>query len=190
MSLEKEIIDYKENLEDIQHWVTLKGEIRYEKVIEFLKSNNIACTWKNLSSYMRYDKRILFNVFKYIVVLEEMYKAFVARYKEKTKTNVWNSTFAIAYSEFLKLQKDNKYGNISIQTMKKEQKSINCFRNCVVHNKILLNRKFEKKTLEEILNIFVSILPQEYRQGFVSDINGCANGLVEDSWHITINLNK
>ena len=146
MLLEKEIIDYKENFQDIKHWVTLKGEVRYEKIINFLQEKGIECSWKNVSSYLRYDKRILFNSFKYLVVLEELYKSFVVREKGKTNTNVWNANFAYAFSEFLKLGTKAHFENINISLMKKEQKSINTFRNYVVHNKILLNRKFNKRT--------------------------------------------
>ncbi len=190
MLLEKEIIDYKENIEDIQHWVTLKGQLRYEKIINFLHQKNIECNWKNVSSYMRYDKRILFNTFKYIVVLEELYKSFVIKEKGKNKTNIWNKNFDNAYSEFLSLGSKAKYDSINLKIMKNEQNIIHKFRNDVVHNKILLSRTFSNKTLEEVLIIFIQILPKEYRRGFIADINDSAKGLVEDSWHITINLNK
>ncbi len=186
MSLEKEIINYNDNIEDIKHWVTLKGEIRYEKIISFLHDKNIECTWENVTSYMKYDKRILLNVFKYIIVLEELYKSFVIMKKGKNKTNVWNKTFDNAYSEYLSLGSKAKYDNINLGLMKNEQEAIRKFRNDVVHNKILLNRKYGGRTLEEILKIFIQILPGEYRHGFIKDINNCCKELVETNWHINI----
>lgn len=184
MLIEKEIIDYNDNVQDINHWVTLKGEIRYEKIIIFLHEKNIECSWKNISSYMKYDKRILFNTFKYIVVLEELYKSFVAR--EKRKTKVWNKNFDNAYSEYLSIGSKAQYDSIDLKVMEKEQSTIRKFRNDVVHNKILLDRKYGGKTLEEVLYIFIKILPKEYRHGFITDINSCSNGLVDDNWHINL----
>ena len=66
MSIENQIVDYKDNIEDIEHWVTLKGEFRYETIIAFLKEKGIECTWKNVTNYIKYDKRILVNSFKYL----------------------------------------------------------------------------------------------------------------------------
>ena len=58
MNFEKEIIDYEENKVDIEHWMLLKGTFRYKKIIEFLKSQNITRSWKNITNYIKYDKRI------------------------------------------------------------------------------------------------------------------------------------
>ena len=74
MKLENEIIDYDENKKDILHWTKLKGEYRYFSIIEFLKGKNIKCTWNNVTNYIKYDKRILINSFKYIVFIEKLYK--------------------------------------------------------------------------------------------------------------------
>ena len=88
MSLEEEIIDYKENIEDIIHWTTIKGEYRYCSIIEFLKSKGIKCTWKTVTNYMRYDKRILVNSFKYIVLLEEVFKSFICKYSKYSREEI------------------------------------------------------------------------------------------------------
>ena len=53
MLLENEIIDYDANKDDIIHWTTLKGEYRYLIIIEFLKSKNIECNWKNVTYYIK-----------------------------------------------------------------------------------------------------------------------------------------
>lgn len=186
MSLEKEIVDYQQNIEDIQHWIILKGELRYEMIITFLKQKSIECSWKNISDYMRYDKRILLNVFKYIIVLEELYKSFVVKQKGRMNNRVWNKTFDNAYLDFLALGKKANYDNIDLKLMETERETIRQFRNGVVHNKILINRKFNKKTLEEALNIFIQILPEHYRDGFIKEINNCSKELVEQSWHIVL----
>lgn len=182
MSIECEILDYSFCKEDIEHWVLLKGEYRYESIIKFLKSKNIDCTWKNVTSYIKYDKRILINSFKYIVFLEEIYKSFIFKYTEDEKTNAM--LFRQAYQKFLDLGDKAKYDGIDVFAMKKYQKAINIFRNCVVHNRVLLERKYNGLSLEEVLKIFIKILPQSYRTGYINDINLCQKGLTENDWHI------
>ena len=86
--LEEKIIDYKEHEEEILHWVNLKGEYRYLTIIEFLKKKNIECTWNNVTYYIKYDKRILINSFKYIVFLEELYKSFIKKHKTINQGNL------------------------------------------------------------------------------------------------------
>lgn len=46
---------------------------------------------ENITNYMKYDKRILYNSFKYIVVLEELFKSMIAkiRYIEKKISLQW-----------------------------------------------------------------------------------------------------
>ena len=63
MPIEKDIVDYKDNESDINHWLLLKGEYRYVTIIDFLKNKNIECTWQNVTYYIKYDKR-LFIIFK------------------------------------------------------------------------------------------------------------------------------
>lgn len=183
MQIEKEIIDYEQNKEDIEHWVTLKGEYRYEEIIEFMKKENIKCTWENVTNYVRYDKRILINSFKYIVFLEELFKSFVHKYKNG---NVIEQDFKICLNHFISLDEKAKYDEIDINLLSKEKKSINNYRNCVVHNKILIGKSFIGKSLEQILEIYKNILPKSYRSGFIKDINNCAKGLLEGTYHIKI----
>ena len=42
------------------------------------------------------------------------------------------------------------------------------------------------KTLEEVLNIFVKILPKSYRAGYIHDMNSCSKGITDTTWHIEI----
>lgn len=184
MSIENQIVDYKDNVEDIEHWVTLKGEFRYEAIIAFLKEKGIECTWKNITNYIKYDKRILINSFKYLVVLEEMYKSFI--YRDKPNNKVINYPFYKAYQEFLSLGETARYDEIDLEIMKAKGKTLNVFRNRVVHNNILIKQKFDGLPLEEVLRLFVEVLPKSYRDGFIKDINDCSKGLVEESWHIVL----
>ena len=190
MSLENDIVDYETNKEDIEHWTLLKGEYRYKEIIKFLNSYNIENSWENISNYIRYDKRLLVNSFKYIVVLEELYKSFVVRIKGRKNTKVLSSYFQNAYNEFLSLKQSINYDDIDLETMEANKEVINSFRNKVVHNKILINRTFDGKTLQKTLEIFIRILPASYRRGFIKDINACAKGLVEDKWHVVLSAEE
>ena len=184
MSLENKIIDYKDNVSDIEHWVALKGEFRYESIINFLNENKIECTWSNVTYYIKYDKRLLINSFKYIVFLEEMYKSFI--YKYGGGKNIKNKNFQEAYIEFLSLGDVAAFDDVSLSNMNTYKKSINSFRNKVVHNNILIGQTFNGLSLEEVLKQFVTILPMSYRNGFIKDINSCSVGILDDKWHITL----
>lgn len=184
MSLKDKIVDYAANKKDVEHWVALKGEYRYETIISFLKSQNIECSWDNITRYIKYDKRILINSFKYIVFLEEMYKSFVYKYNPKLKGS--KMYFQKAYYEYLMLGEKAVFDGVDLNLMKNYKESINAYRNKVVHNNILINQKFNGFSLEEVLHQFADILPKSYRDGFISDINNCSKGLLEDQWHIKL----
>lgn len=185
MSLKDKIIDYEKHKEDIEHWALLKGEYRYEKIITFLGSQHIPCNWKNVTNYIKYDKRILINALKYLVFLEELYKSFIAKYGNNK--NYQGMYFQKAYYNYLLLGEVANFDGIDLNTMKEYKDSICLFRNNVVHNKVLLGRKFTGCSLEEVLQKIVLILPLSYRDGFVKDINGCSRRLTEDYWHIDLN---
>ena len=137
--LEERIIDYKQHEQEILHWINLKGEYRYLAIIEFLKNKNIECNWNNVTYYIKYDKRILINSFKYIVFLEELYKSFIKKYKLINQGELLRFEFGRALDEYLSIGEEANYDDIDLQLLLKEKKTINEFRNSVVHNKILLN---------------------------------------------------
>lgn len=191
MLLEKEIIDYKENKDDILHWTTIKGEYRYSAIIDFLKSKGIECTWKNVTNYMRYDKRILVNSFKYIVLLEEVFKAFIYRHKQVKKRDLLRYGFSRALEEYIELGSQVSYDGIDVNFLRDNEATIEDFRNSVVHNKILLNRTFKGRLdLEKTLKVFCQALPDSYRAGFISDINKCSYNLVEDVWSVLLSKER
>ena len=184
MSLEDKIVDYQSNKSDIEHWVSLKGEYRYQDIITFIESKGIECNWENITYYIKYDKRILINSFKYIVFLEEMYKSFIFKYNPNAK--ITNMNFQQAYYEYLLLGEKAVFDGVDINAMNTHKKSINAFRNKVVHNSVLLSKKFNGASLEDVLKQFASILPESYRSGFIRDINSCYKGLIENRWHIKL----
>ena len=191
MALKDLITDYEENKDDIIKWTNLKGEYRYKKLIEFLKSNKIPLEWKNITNYMKYDKRILYNSFKYIVVLEELFKSMIAKNSLYREEDLLTMDFKTALEKLLSLNKKVEFDGIDYDLLKKEKGAINSFRNAVAHNKMLLNRKYRGpeeynnhipgKTLVEVLDIYKRIIPESYRTGFCNDIYNSKNGLDIDS---------
>jgi hypothetical protein len=183
------ITDYDQNVENIQHWVMLKGEYRYKKIIDFMNQNKIPCDWKTISNYIRYDKRILINAFKYLAFLDELYKSFIIAYKEDDTSDkkILGLSFNELLCKYYSLGTKAVYEEIDVELLDREQKTINEFRNQVVHNKIILGKNYGGKSIDETLSIFVNILPKTYRKGFISDIKGCTKELVENTWHIDYN---
>lgn len=186
MALEEEIIDYCDNENDILHWVSLKGEYRYKQIIIFLKNNDIPLTWDNITYYIKYDKRLLINSFKYLVFLEELFKSYIEKYKDIKISKINTFSFAKAIEVYLTIEDVKEYF-IDFNLLKNEYKSIIQLRNRVVHNKILLGKTFSNKTLEEVLNIFKMILPSSYKSGFIKDINNSSKKLTENYWHVHLN---
>lgn len=184
--LEKEIVDYKQHEQEIRHWVNLKGEYRYQAIIDFLKEKDIICSWNNVTYYIKYDKRILINSFKYIVFLEELYKSFIKQNKDVKQSELLRYEFKKSLDEYLSIGDKANFDDIDLKLLIAEKDTINLFRNNVVHNKILLTHLYYGKTLEEVLNIFVKILPKSYRAGYVKDMNSCSIGITDKSWHIEI----
>ena len=113
--LEEKIIDYKDHEQEILHWVNLKGEYRYLTIIEFLKKKNIECTWNNVTYYIKYDKRILINSFKYIVFLEELYKSFIKKHKTINQGKLLRFEFGRALEEYLSIGDAANYDDIDLQ---------------------------------------------------------------------------
>lgn len=180
------ITDYDQNVEDIQHWVMLKGEYRYKKIIDFMTENSISCDWKTITNYIKYDKRILINSFKYLAFLDELFKSFIIKYKVDNSSDkkILDLDFNCLLCKYYSLGSKAVYEEIDVELLDRKQKTINEFRNQVVHNKIILGKNYGGESIAKTLSIFVNILPKTYRHGFITDIQKCSKGLVENTWHI------
>ena len=113
-----------------------------------------------------------------------MYKSFISKFSPNNK--ITNMNFQSAYCGYLSLGKKAFFDGVDLNAMQVYKKYINSFRNKVVHNNVLLNQKFNGVSLTEVLKQFIQILPKSYRNGFISDINSCSKGLLEDYWHIKL----
>lgn len=77
---EREFIsDYDENKDEIEYWLSIKCVQKYRRFAQLLQDKGIERTWKNVSGLYRYDKRLLFNIFRYISFEEEYLRASVVK---------------------------------------------------------------------------------------------------------------
>lgn len=60
---------------------------------------------ENITNYMKYDKRILYNSFKYIVVLEELFKSMIAKNSLYREEDLLTMDFKTALEKLLSLNK-------------------------------------------------------------------------------------
>lgn len=171
MSIGQEIIDYEKNKDEIDKWISLKGECKYMQFVDILKEKQIAVEWKILDDVYRYDKRLLMNLFKYISFFEEYLRA-----------KIWNlgvSTYKalekLCLKELIDKIIENKEKLTSIKDMidslAKYKDEINHLRNCVSHNKILLSSEKFDKNISELIIDFRTAIPLDYQQGFTKSIN-------------------
>ena len=170
MSLESKIIDYEENEENIKHCVLLKGEFRYLVIIDVMKEKGIPTTWENVTNCVKYDKRLLINIFKYIVFLEEYYKSKLFEIEQIEKDKLILYEFSKTLRDSLKIKDIKAFDDMNLIMLNSDVNSIIDFRNSVVHNKILIGQMFKGKTLSQMIDIYLNILPKSYRDGFIDDI--------------------
>ncbi|HIQ65562.1 MAG TPA: hypothetical protein IAB25_00695 [Candidatus Coproplasma stercoravium] len=182
-------------------YIHLKGECLHKQVYDILsEANNGSVTYYELSSLIRYDKKLRDKLYIYFATAEEYLKAQLTdRYDANVSSkyihypneikNLLNNlkarsldTPSILYYKLnidfeALLQVCYEKNIIEIDNVQKQQ--LNKLRNHTMHHSMLLfgqahNLKEAKdnfKSLEKQLNAFVKLLPEEYRQGFLSDIN-------------------
>lgn len=180
MTIQEKIIDYSSHSEEIDHWLNLKGEKKYFQIATILERHQIPITWKNISDAYRYDKRLLINCFKYLSFYEEFLRAKIwnninIEYEELEKLSLAKIMERIIQSDDQKIKQE-----IDIEILNNNRNLINHLRNCVSHNKIILNTIKDGNNIRDILIAFNDCLPIDYRTGFSKDINQCVKNLYLD----------
>lgn len=182
------IIDYNHHVADIQTRVSEKGEERYRTLINFMKQNNLPCDWQTITNYMRYDIRLERNLNTYIGVLENALRSFLSKYQEKNTSKINKLEFNDLLHRYYVVRKEkniDEHENIDAELIHQEQKSINALRNQASHHKTIIScGNYEGKRLEEILTIFIKILPSSRKQSYIDEITKCKENYKEESWHI------
>lgn len=173
MSAKEKIIDYTEHSAEIEKWLALKGETKYLRFAELLTKNHIPVKWETLRDTYRYDKRLLVNIFKYLSFFEEFLRAQIWNINKLSYTRIEGCLLREVIDEIINIKDRIDYNGFSIAALEQSRDKINYLRNCVAHNKIILESERDGANLKAILNAFKNCLPESYQQGFVSDINNC-----------------
>lgn len=189
MNIRDLIIDYEDNKADIEKWLAVKGEVKYLCFAKILQNQGLAITWKAVSELYKYDKRLLFNTFKYISFFEEFIRAIIVN-NAVNKQKAYKSNNGIFFKYLINnlLHLNINLGNyFDCENIENKLSAVNALRNQVAHNKIIIEFKDYKKAFQD----FYSLLPLEYRDNFKSDINSCTSnleipstiGIFENTWH-------
>jgi len=176
VELKKRIVDYDANKEEADKWLNLKGVAKYEQFADILDNNNIEITWKFLDDLVRYDKRLLINIFKYLSFYEDYLRALIWNIDKVDYNKLKKSYLKEVIEEVLKKEKLLNT-DIDFDSLKKGKKAINSLRNRVSHNKIILDFNLDGLNLKQALIYFKNILPKNYQNGFIKDINNCVKEL-------------
>ncbi len=174
--LKDRIADYDANKEEADKWLNLKGVAKYEQFADILDNNNIEITWKSLDDLVRYDKRLLINIFKYLSFYEDYLRALIWNIDKVDYNKLKKSYLKEVIEEVLKKEKLLNT-DIDFDSLKKGKKAINSLRNRVSHNKIILDFNLDGLNLKQALIYFKNILPKNYQNGFIKDINNCVKEL-------------
>lgn len=177
MSAKEEIIDYNLHANEIEHWIALKGETKYMRFASLLKAKGIAVEWNVLRDTYRYDKRLIVNIFKYLSFFEEFLRAQIWNVSQTSYEKLEGDFLSKAISEVVRLKEQIHYEGFSIELLSQNRELINHLRNCVSHNKIILETQKDNCGIKDILDAFMTTLPEYYRRGFSLSINSCVKEL-------------
>lgn len=177
----EEIVDYQEHKQEIDKWISLKGEKKYLEFIKVLKNQGLEITWKKLDDAFRYDKRLLINLFKYLSFFEDYLRAIVWNYGNKTYKKLEDSYLKDVIDEVLSIADSLDIKGFNINKLEENKHYINELRNRVSHNKIIITSGIDGKDYKEMINAFKETLPVDYQTGFIKDINNCSKGLLIDN---------
>ncbi|MDE5581785.1 MAG: hypothetical protein K2I95_10260 [Treponemataceae bacterium] len=187
MSAREKIIDYSEHSEEIEKWIALKGEIKYLRFAELLNKNGVPVKWETLKDTYRYDKRLLVNVFKYLSFFEEFLRAQIWNIDKESYEKIEKYGLLEVINEIISIKDKINYEGFSMTALEQSKEKINYLRNCVAHNKIILETEKDNAHIKDILNAFKNCLPESYQQNFSKAIKKCAYGLnIPDKLKISI----
>lgn len=177
MPYKDEIIDYNLHQEEIDKWISLKGEQKYMRFVALLKQNNVDVKWNVLKDIYRYDKRLLVNLFKYLSFFEEFLRAQIWNVSRESYETLAQAYLPQIIDHLISLKKDICYKEFSINNLSTNKNYIVELRNRVSHNKIILESTNNGCDVNKMFVAFKNALPIFYRNGFAKDINACTIGL-------------
>ena len=178
------ISDYEDNKEEIERWFSIKCEQKYRQFAKLLESRGEETTWINVRDLYRYDKRLIFNCFKYISFLEEYLRASIVRNsedKEGKYAELQEAYLSDLIGPIIELYEKGKF-RFDGGNLKKTLKKVKDLRNCISHNKIVLEKGDYASELEALRDL----LPPEHSDSFVKTIKESRKNLVvSQKWTVT-----
>ena len=177
MSYKDEIIDYNLHQEEIDKWISLKGEQKYMRFVALLKQNNVDVKWNVLKDIYRYDKRLLVNLFKYLTFFEEFLRAQIWNVSRESYETLEQAYLPQIIDHLISLKNDICCKEFSVNNLSTNKNYIVELRNRVSHNKIILESTKNGCNINQMLVACKNTLPLTYQNGFVKDINACTINL-------------
>lgn len=191
--------------EDAQKYITLKGIVQYQRVINYSKSSGEKKpAYKSVSDLYKYDKRLRDKLYIYLATIEEFMRACIGNKFEDNEGGLIKTTqFTKKQSRYhsvsltleqltLKDLNDMILSNKSIfqnlydlNVLEMNLNALRILRNKVSHHNFLLAETYDlcsvdgkvDNTLKHNIINLMYLLPSEFRQGFVTSINDCAKEL-------------
>lgn len=163
--LKDRIIDYDANKEEADRWLNLKGIAKYEQFADILDENNIEITWKNIDDLVRYDKRLLINIFKYLSFCEDYLRALIWNINKASYNKLERGYLNDVIEEVLE-NESLLTTKIDFDSLKSGRDAINSLRNRVSHNKIMLNFNSNSLDLKASINSFEKFITKRLSKWF------------------------
>lgn len=208
---EKMTFQNQEEKDDFEKYRRLKGDDLYYQIYRILLEKTDRVRYVTVRAYIRYDKNLRDMLYVYLATLEEYCKAQLLRfYDVKTSKKYECHCYDKLMGDLIEKESDAStlyyglqpdFGDLMRACQAKgiyeindgDQKNIKDLRNKTMHHSILLfgNAKTEREltdhfeTLGKRLNALSAALPQEYRSGFLSDLEKLNCNSIHNTKHLS-----
>ncbi len=202
---------------EFQKYIKLKGRYLYLQIYNLLLERNVeGVRYYEVSSFIRYDKNLRFLVYTYLATLEEWLRAQLlemydvvdgkGEYKQHCYKKLQNDLvpkkdkikselywkFQPDFSDLMQICDEKK-----VSSIEEGRNALKELRNKTMHHAFILFGNTEKcgglrsyfEAVQKKLNILLNALPQEYREGFLSDIkklNGENGRKYLEYWYLEV----
>ena len=202
--IEEMVYKNSEERAEAQKYIALKGIFQYRRVINYCKVAEEKPTYKKVSDLYRYDKRLRDTLYVYLSTLEEFLRALLgnefednesklnktARFKNKQSQycSVSLTLEQLTLKELNDMVLVNKsmFKNIyDLHVLELNLDALRVLRNKVGHHNFLLAETYNECSIDGVVNNTLKqniinlkyLLPCDFRQGFITSINKCVQGL-------------
>ncbi|MBR2650170.1 MAG: hypothetical protein IKD45_00755 [Clostridia bacterium] len=185
--------------EQFEKYKRVKGVYLHKQVYDILLEANGAqtVTYYELSSLIRYDKNLRDKLYIYLATAEEYLRALICESYDISPDHKAIKKYSPEVADSIEKKEDSELSNLYfaleldfsalmelcakkrlISIDENARKKIKELRNSTMHHAFLLFGKAKRlsalndyfESLERKINVLIKLLPEEYREGFVSDI--------------------